>query len=368
MNFIKDKETFCSSWDLPFVCFFAIFALLAWRLTAPLIIALLWGALLAFLVSPINTRLRRAVLFRKKEYPSVAAALTLLLAALAILIPLAAVFFSLSAEIPAMINLAARFLEKSDLTANAAEYIPERAPVWVVSLADFFFSNPDSVRDILHKTAQLAITALTSFSKSIFHGVATFLFEFFVSLMAAFFFIRDGEKIIAYTKSITPLHKGEMEMFYSRTKNLLNSVILGIVLTVAIQAVLGAAGWWMVGLSNPVFFGLLMFCFGMFPMGTAAVWLPGSIYLLASGDVKGGLILLAWGSIIVSTIDNLLRPFIISSGGEQISTLLVILGLCGGVIAWGFIGVFLGPVLIVLFISVLDIYRSRRLKNESSLS
>lgn len=368
MNFIKDKENYRFSWDLPFVCFFAIFALLAWRLTAPLMIALLWGALLAFLVSPINIRLRRAAVFRKKKYPSVSAALTLLLAALAILIPLTAIFFSLSAEIPAMINLAARFLEKSDLSANAAEYIPERAPTWVVSLADLFFSNPDSVRDILHKTAQFAVTALTGFSKSIFRGVATFLFESFVSLMAAFFFIRDGEKIIAYIKSITPLSKEEKEMFYSRTKNLLNSVILGIVLTVAIQAVLGAAGWWIVGLGNPVFFGLLMFCFGMFPMGTSVVWLPGGIYLLASGDVKGGLILLTWGALIVSTIDNLLRPFIISGGGEQISTLLVILGLCGGIMAWGFIGVFLGPVLMVLSLSVLDIYRSRRLKNESGLS
>ena len=153
-------------------------------------------------------------------------------------------------------------------------------------------------------------------------------------------------------------------MFFSRTKKLLNSVIFGIILTVAIQAILGGLGWWFVGLSTPAFFGMLMFFFGMFPAGTAVVWIPGGLYLILSGDIKGGILLLAWGSIVVGTIDNLLRPFLISGGkskgkGEEIPTLLVILGLFGGVIKWGFLGVFLGPLILVLFLLIFDLYRYR---------
>ncbi len=102
----------------------------------------------------------------------------------------------------------------------------------------------------------------------------------------------------------------------------------------------------------------------MFPAGTAVVWIPGGIYLILSGDIKGGIFLLAWGSIVVGTIDNFLRPFLISGGkgsgkDEEIPTLLVILGLFGGVIKWGFLGIFLGPIILVLFLLIFDLYRSR---------
>ena len=186
--------------------------------------------------------------------------------------------------------------------------------------------------------------------------------------MVSFFFIRDGARIVEYVKSVTPLSEEEKIMFFTRTKKLLNSVIFGILLTVAIQAVLGGIGWWFVGLSSPAFFGMLMFFFGLFPAGTAIVWLPGGLYLILSGDIKGGIILIAWGSIVVGTIDNMLRPFLISGGnsnkgkGEEIPTLLVILGLFGGVIKWGFLGIFLGPLILVLFVMIFDLYRTRYLK------
>jgi predicted PurR-regulated permease PerM len=133
-------------------------------------------------------------------------------------------------------------------------------------------------------------------------------------MMVSFFFIRDGAGIVEYIKSVTPLSEDEKDMFFSRTKKLLNSVIFGILLTVAIQAVLGGIGWWFVGLGSPAFFGMLMFFFGMFPAGTSVVWIPGGIYLILSGDVKGGIILLVWGAAVVGTVDNLLRPFLISGG------------------------------------------------------
>ena len=125
----------------------------------------------------------------------------------------------------------------------------------------------------------------------------------------------------------------------------------------------GGVNWILVGLGNPAFFGMLMFFFGMFPAGTAVVWIPGGLYLLLTGDIKNGAILLLWGTAIVGTVDNLLRPILISGGkeGEEIPTLLIIMGLFGGVISWGFLGIFLGPLVLVLFTLVFDIYRSRLL-------
>lgn len=362
MNLMKDSRDYSLRRDIFFYVFLTIFALMAWSITSPLMIAVIWAALLAFIVSPIDARLRRVFRFRNREFPSVSAALTLLLALLVIIVPLLVIFASLGKEIPAMIERVADFLEKINLTTNPSDYIPSWIPAWLAALLNDFLGDTASAQASLSGAAQLALTAMTNFSRTLVRGLSAFFLELLVALMTAFFFIRDGEKIMDYIKSITPLDNDEKERFYLRAKNLLDCVVFGIVFTVAVQAVLGALGWWFAGLGSPVFSGLLMFVFGILPMGTSAVWVPGGIYLLATGDVKSGAALLLWGTLIVSTVDNLLRPFVISGCGEKISTLLIILGLFGGVIAWGFVGVFLGPVALVLFTLVLDIYRSRWLK------
>ena len=102
-------------------------------------------------------------------------------------------------------------------------------------------------------------------------------------------------------------------------------------------------------------------------MGTAIVWLPGSIYLALSGDTKNALILFLWGACVVSMADNVLRPFFISGGGKngkEIPTLLIILGLFGGIMKWGFLGIFIGPLVLVLFITVCELYKKRWLGEE----
>ena len=108
----------------------------------------------------------------------------------------------------------------------------------------------------------------------------------------------------------------------------------------------------------PVFFGFCMFMTAMIPfVGTPAIWLPGSFALLLSNDIKNGVILLLWGLLVVSSIDNVIKPMFISEG-SKIHMLLVFIGLFGGLYAWGFIGVFVGPLLLSLGMFLLDIYHS----------
>jgi predicted PurR-regulated permease PerM len=240
-------------------------------------------------------------------------------------------------------------------------YVPSWTPQWLANQIVAFFSDTDAIREAVQKAAAWAGMFLTGFSKRIIQGMSAFVFDLVIVFMTSFFFIRDGERIIWYLESITPLSHDEKKLFFSRAKHMVNSVVYGIVLTVAIQAALGAAGWWFAGLPSPAFFGMLMFFFGMLPGGTSIIWAPGAVYLAIKGDYRHALFLFLWGAVLVSTIDNFLRPFLIKAtgNGEEASTLLIIIGLFGGVIAWGFIGVFLGPLVMVLFTIVLDIYRSR---------
>mgnify|MGYP002346667686 FL=1 len=346
-----------------FIFFMAVFALLAWQVTHPLMMAIIWAGMLSFIVQPVYLHLTGLAGGR---FRNISAAAALCLVAVLFIIPLIYIIASLGSEISKIIGAITDFISRNEInqTKDLVDLIPSWFPDWLKDYLKDFLLDSGSVRDFVQRTAQWIGGYLTNISKSLIHGVSSILIEMVLVMMVSFFFIRDGAGIIEYIKSVTPLSEDERTMFFSRTKRLLNSVIFGILLTVAIQAVLGGIGWWFVGLSSPAFFGMLMFFFGMFPAGTSIVWIPGGIYLLLSGDVKGGIMLLAWGSIVVGTVDNLLRPFLISGGkakgnGEDIPTLLVILGLFGGVIKWGFLGVFLGPLILVLFLLIFDLYRTR---------
>ena len=231
-----------------------------------------------------------------------------------------------------------------------------------------FLSDSAAVKAFVQNVAKWLGGFLTDISGRLIHGASSMLFNTMLTLMVSFFFIRDGGRMVDYLKSVTPLAEAERENFFCRTRSVLQSVVYGVLLTVMIQACLGGLGWWFVGLGNPAFFGMLMFFFGLFPAGTTVVWLPGAIYLFLTGDAKNGAILLIWGAAVVGMVDNALRPFLISGGksGEEIPTLTIILGLFGGVIAWGFIGIFLGPLVLVLFMVVFEIYRTRQLQKLES--
>ncbi|OUO94261.1 AI-2E family transporter [Cloacibacillus sp. An23] len=354
------------SGNVPFMIFFAFFALLAWDITSPMATSIIWAGMLSFVASPLNRRIMK--LLGNGRYPSAAAGITLTALLLLCFVPVLCALSTLGSEVASLGRIFAQLFVKIQHVAHngAAIEFPDWMPKWIADNIRSFMADSDSLRSAAQNVVQWATRFLSSISARLIEQGSSFLLNSVITLMVSFFFIRDGEKIVNYVMSVTPLEDGEKQRFFSQISGILNSIIYGIILTVAVQAVLGAVGWWFAGLGNPVFFGMLMFFFGMFPAGTAVVWVPGAIYLAFTGDLKHAAILFVWGAAIVGTIDNLLRPYLISAGGRggvEISTLVIILGLFGGVMKWGFLGVFVGPLLLVLFISVCGLYRKRWLES-----
>lgn len=195
---------------------------------------------------------------------------------------------------------------------------------------------------------------MRSLSAGLIGWTGAFIFQAFITLMTMYFMIRDGEKAVSFIRSLLPLPEEDRDRFTNQTASIMRSVAYGTILTVAVQATLGAIGWAVAGLSNVFLAASAMFFFGMVPFGTAVVWLPGSIYLIATGHTAAGIGLLLWGACVVSMIDSFIRPLFI--GDESIPTLALIVGLTGGLIAWGLLGVFLGPLIIALLRSTLSYY------------
>jgi predicted PurR-regulated permease PerM len=343
-----------------FAIFLAILALLAWQVTRPLVSAIVWAAMLAYIVTPVFRWINEHL---GGKWPSLSAFLTLCAMFIVIIIPVSMIFVSLGREVAVIGTKAAGLFSGAKLNsmADPANLLPAWLPASIAKYLRNTLSNSQTIAGLTKDLAQWAAAFFKVLSGRLLQGFASVTFLTAMTLMISFFFIRDGKSIVEYIKGSTPLSADQKDLFYSRTDAMLKSVIFGVLLTVLIQSILGGLGWWFVGLNNPAFFGMLMFLAGMLPAGTAVVWLPGAIYLFCTGDIKNGIILLVWGVGIVSTIDNFLRPLLISSQGkgESISTLLVIIGICGGLICWGFLGIFLGPLVLALFKLTFDFSRSK---------
>ncbi|MCL1876368.1 MAG: AI-2E family transporter [Synergistaceae bacterium] len=183
------------------------------------------------------------------------------------------------------------------------------------------------------------------------------IYSLLIIFISYFFLLRDGHIILNYIKDIVPLAEDEQMKFMVRGKDTLRGVVYGITLTAVVQGILGAVGWWLVDLPAPLLFGALMAFMALIPLiGTPSVWLPGTVYLLMINEYQNALILFLWGIFAVSMIDNFMRPKF-TSDKANISTFLVFIGAFGGLMVWGFLGLFVGPLILSLSVFFLDSYR-----------
>jgi predicted PurR-regulated permease PerM len=150
----------------------------------------------------------------------------------------------------------------------------------------------------------------------------------------------------------------QKDKIFGRFYDILNAVILGVLATAGIQGLITGLLFWILGISFAVLAGVLTFVFSLLPIGGSVfVWLPVGVYLLLSGQIAKGTVLLIVGGVIVSSVDNVLKPLIIG-GRVRLPTLFLFLSILGSVKAFGFTGIILGPVIIVVFMSFIEIYKA----------
>ena len=212
--------------------------------------------------------------------------------------------------------------------------------------------------------APLVTKALQGFSHTLVgqiqQGAANFVFfilNYFVTMFIFFFLLRDGESLGKGLKNLFPMTRENKEVVFGRLSNTVSAVVRALVVTGVIQGLLAGLSFWVLQVPFPVFLSLLIAFLALVPIGGGVlVWIPAAIYLLVSVSWIKALILFLWGTVVVGTVDNIIRPWII---GEKVKipTLFLLLSIVGGLSFYGFIGVFLGPVMLTLFFTLVEIYR-----------
>jgi predicted PurR-regulated permease PerM len=185
---------------------------------------------------------------------------------------------------------------------------------------------------------------------------AGFCFDLFVTLIATFYLFRDGEHMLARLRDVLPFLPSQRERMLTETKELIFATVISSGLGALVNGVLIGTMFAVCGVGSPVFWGVVT-AFGSFVpvVGSALVWVPAAIVLMGEGHIGRGVLLLILCLVIVTLVDYWFRPWLISGRGE-LGGLTVFIGVVGGILFFGLIGIVLGPIILALTASLLDLY------------
>ena len=186
--------------------------------------------------------------------------------------------------------------------------------------------------------------------------IVVLLFKLFLTLFALFFFLRDADGIMREVRRALPFEDLRGERMIRQTRDLVYASIAAALVIASLQGLAGGLVFAVLGLGAPVFWGVMMAFLALFPfVGAWVVWVPAAVWLIATGQVGKGVILVVLGATIVGTIDNLLRPAILS-GRAQMNGLLMFISLLGGVSIFGLLGLVLGPLVVAMVAGLFEAY------------
>jgi len=320
----------------------------------PFLGATTWAAFLAFLLFPLNVRWRRQL--RGK---GAAAGILTFLAPVTILGPLSALSLEFVSQISALLQKLQRASAQWDIKSfEDLQQFP-----WIARVNGWLQSNAGisaaEVQSWLVSGTQHVLQQAAGLGGSAFLGALDSLFNFAIMLFLLFFFLRDGDVMMARARSLIPLDEVRKERLFHQLSAVTRAIVFGTSMTAVLQGVLIGIGFAIAGLPSPVVFGVLAALLSMLPIGGSAfVWVPAAAWLFLDGRWGFGIFMLAWG-IMLGGLDNVLRPMLIS-GRADISALAVFVGVLGGIPAFGAIGIIAGPVVLSLVIALIEFAEEAR--------
>ncbi|MEG0633029.1 MAG: AI-2E family transporter [Pseudomonas sp.] len=312
---------------------------------APFWSALFWGAVLAFASWPLMRLLTRALGGRE----SLAAGILTLGWMLLVAVPLVWLGFNLADHVRDAVALI------KDVQVDG---LPE-APTWLGSIPFVGERLVGMWDSIDQQGAALMVTIkpylgqvgnwLLARSAQIGGGIL----ELTLSLVFVFFFYRDGPRLAMFVHRLLERLIGDRAGYYiNLVAGTVQRVVNGVIGTAAAQALLALIGFLIAGVPGALVLGIVTFLLSLIPMGPPLVWIPATAWLVWKGDYTYAVFLGVWGTFIISGVDNVLKPYLISRGGN-LPLVIVLLGVFGGLIAFGFIGLFIGPTLLAVAYSLL---------------
>ena len=333
----------------------AISLAFAWILW-PFFGAVLWGTILAIVFAPLYRRLRTMM----ERRHSVAALATVTIVLLIVILPLLLVGALLVQE---AVSVYARF-ESGEL--NFGRYFEQvfgALPAWVSDLLKRFgLTNLGSMQERLSTGLVQGSQFVATKALNIGQNTFGFMVDLCIVLYLLFFLLRDGDDLARRIRTAIPLYPDQQRELFGRFTTVIRATVKGNVVVAIVQGALGGLIFWFLDVHAPVLWAVVMGFLSLLPaVGCALVWLPVALYFLVTGATWQGIVLIAYGVLVIGLVDNILRPILVGKD-TKMPDYVVLISTLGGMAIFGLNGFVIGPVIAALFMAVWDIVAASRAK------
>lgn len=337
--------------------FFGVLLLLLYlflKILQPFFFVIFWATTLVVVFYPVQVRFERW--FRGRKSP--AAAVVTLFILVVLVIPLTLVATTLGKEIVEAFDRITGYFSEQNMDARLRQLLSFFPQKWFEFAEERLglktLATPEALRGLLERIARGAVEFIPVGAKGFVIGIL----YIFLLIFTLFFFLRDGPGMVRNLKTFIPMKPDQKDRIANRFYDILQSVIAGVLITATVQAALISTLFYIMDIPFPIMAGVVTFLGAVLPIGGASLaWIPGSIGMFLTGQTVKGVVLLAVGALVISSIDNILKPLIIG-GRANLPTIFLFFSILGGIRLFGFTGILLGPVILAVFLSLLEIYRT----------
>lgn len=321
---------------------------LCWLMMEPFLFAIMWAIVLKIVFNPVHNWLLARI-----RRPALTAIVSVLVVTAVGVLPLALIGTALAFQLTSL-GGTAQDLVKSLLQDPGKNVIVQKGLEIVRRYVDLDkMLAAENIQSVLSSISQPILQGTLRF----LGGALGVIANTFLVLFILFYLFRDGDRFRDQLLEVLPLERKRAEELLARTRSVISASVNGVLVIAALQGALGGLMFWILGLPSPVVWGVVMALLAMLPMGgTGIIWFPAALILIFTGHWIKGVILLAFGALIIGTVDNLLRPRLVG-GKTGMHDLTVFFSVLGGMKVFGMVGFLLGPVMLAITFSLLSLYR-----------
>ncbi len=353
-----EKEKIYSYFFLALILFFIFSALTT---LMPFLIPILWAVVLSIVLYPLNSYLEK-----KTRNRTASASLLTLTVLVFLILPLSFISVLLVQQVAEATQKVVSYMQEHDYREllNSIRNMPLIEPYAGKLDSLLELASREDVRGVITNSLNNILKFVGDKVGKLFLIAGKNLFYVFVFLITFFFLLRDGSGILKRVVKLVPMDDEDLEDLLRTIYKTILAVVYGSVGTALIQSLLAFIAYSIVGINFALLWSVMTF-FSAFvpPFGASLIWFPLALFTLLTASLWKGIFLILWGTLLISTMDNFVRPLIIKQG-VQIPYVVLFFATIGGLLKFGFIGLFLGPIIFTTLFTLLNIYEKKILRKE----
>lgn len=315
-------------------------------LLKPFFYPIFWAAIIASIFYPVFKKINT-----KFKHVNLSAIATIIIVLIIIIIP---VTILSSLIVKESLNIYESLANKQGHIVETIQNVIG----WVKTnpLTEKLRLNEQQVTEKLTDIAKIITTFIFTAAKNLTQNSLTFLIMFVIMVYTLFFFLKDGDKLLRRLMHISPLGDKHEIIMYKKFTSTARAALKGTLIVGVIQGFLGAVLFYAMGIEGALIWGIIMTLFSVVPgFGSYVVWLPAAITMFILGNIWQGAVIIIFGALVISTIDNFLRPVLVGKD-TQMHPLLILFSTLGGLLLFGISGFVIGPIISALLLSLWEMY------------